>query len=278
MPTLLEQFQQQEQAAKAANLQRYQAAMEIYDEIISRYRPGGEFGKAALGQLEARKVRDVGKETQQLISSGLYGTTTMAATGRRWEEAVGGPERLKLEDIQMQRLSEAQVGKAGFIERREDIGPDYGMIAQLASRAGQAPTRAAPTSTYGQYDPNYMESLFGARGGAAAPRPKPQTSAEYYATRRVQEGGGVSTTPTTTPTTRGQYGTYYGAGAAAPTAPTPTAPAGGDTAAYNAWAAEIRRRYPNKPVMPMSRWRQTVKPKMGATYGQFAGGTYGQAS
>jgi len=208
MATLLQQFQQQEEAAKAANLQRYQAAMEIYDEIISRYRPGGEFGRAALGQLEKRKVTDVGKETQQLISSGLYGTTTMAATGRRWEEAVGGPERLKLEDIQMQRLSEAQVGKAGFIERREDIGPDYGMIAQLASQAGQRPTqRAAPTSTYGQYDPNYMQSLFGTRTGGA-PRTPPQTSAEYYATRRVQDVGGgvgVDTTPARAAATQEPY-------------------------------------------------------------------------
>jgi hypothetical protein len=100
---LLAKITQQEEAARTANLQRYDQAMAIYDEIISRYRPGGEFGKAALGQLEKRKVRDVGKETQQLISSGLYGTTTMGATGRRWEESVGAPERLRLEDIQMQR-------------------------------------------------------------------------------------------------------------------------------------------------------------------------------
>ncbi|GAH02134.1 unnamed protein product [marine sediment metagenome] len=89
--TLLQRFQQQEESAKAANIQRYEQAMQIYDEIISRYRPGGEFGRAALGQLEARKVTDVGRETQQLISSGLYGTTTMGAIGRRWEEAVPEP-------------------------------------------------------------------------------------------------------------------------------------------------------------------------------------------
>lgn len=270
MPSLLEQFQAQEQSAKAANLKRYEQAMSIYDEIISRYRPGGEFGEAALGQLEKRKVRDVGKETQQLISSGLYGTTTMAATGRRWEEGVGGPERLKLEDIQMQRLSQAQVGKAGFIERREDIGPDYGMIAQLSSQVGQRPTRATPTSSYGQYDPNYMQSLFGGGGGGRAPAPKPQTSTEYYATRRVQPGGtqpeGEDAEADLTPTTRGQYGTYFGAGAAAPTT------GGGDTAAYQGWAAEMRRRHPNKPVMPQSRWQRLVKPKMGASYEQFAGG------
>lgn len=251
MASLLDQFQAQEQAAKAANLKRYSEAMSIYDEIISRYRPGGEFGEAALGQLEKRKVRDVGKETQQLISSGLYGTTTMAGTGRRWEESVGGPERLKLEDIQMQRLSEAQIGKAGFIERREDIGPDYGQIAGLASQIGQAP-RAAPTSSYGQYDPNYMQSLFGGGGGTTRTTTTPQTSAEYYASRRVQPGRVKESEEEQEQ-------------------PAPTA-VGDDTAAYNAWAREIKSRYPNKPVMPQSRWQRLVKPKMGASYEQFAGG------
>lgn len=145
---LMERFTKQEESAKAATLQREQQILAIHDEIIRRYSPGGEFGRAALGQLEKRKITDVGKETQQLISSGLYGTTTMGATGRRWEETVGAPERLRLEDIQMQRLSQAQLGKAGFIERREDIGPDYGMIAQLAAQAGQRPTRGGGGGGY----------------------------------------------------------------------------------------------------------------------------------
>lgn len=218
MATLLQQFQQQEEAAKAANLKRYSEAMQIYDEIISRYRPGGGFGEAALGQLETQKVRDVGKETQQLISSGLYGTTTMGATGRRWEEAVGAPTRLKLEDIQMQRLSEAQVGKAGFIERREDIGPDYSMIAQLAGQVGQRPAqRAAPTSTYGQYDPNYMQSLFGRSNitGSAfgAVKTTPGTGRRREGPTTGGEDEGEDVIPDFTPATRGQYGTYFGAGA-----------------------------------------------------------------
>jgi hypothetical protein len=259
MASLLEQLQAQKQAAKAANLKRYEQAMAIYDEIISRYRPGGEFGRAALGQLEKRKIRDVGKETQQLISSGLYGTTTMAATGRRWEESVGGPERLKLEDIQMQRLSEAQIGKAGFIERREDIGPDYGMIAQLASQVGAAPQRTV-TREYGRtYGASSFPDMFSIAGRAPT---------RY--TGKTITGGGLQPTaemfrkPTTTAPVSAQVA-----------APTPTAE--DDTAAYQGWAAEMKRRYPNKPVMPQSRWRRLVKPKMGATYGQFAGGTYGQA-
>lgn len=131
--------------ANKANELRYQQGMAIYDEIINRYQPGGTFGKAALGQLEKQKVRDVGAETQQLISSGLYGTTTAGGTGRRWEESVGAPARLRLEDIMMERLSQAQVGKAGFIERREDVGPGLGTIADLAAGIGQGQTGGGAT-------------------------------------------------------------------------------------------------------------------------------------
>jgi len=192
LSTLLQSFQQQQESSQAANLRRYSEAMAIYDEIIQRYRPGGEFGRAALGQLEARKIRDVGKETQQLISSGLYGTTTMGATGRRWEEAVGAPERLRLEDIQMQRLSQAQIGKAGFIERREDVGPDYGMVAQLASQAAQAPTGGGMVAGGGRT----FEQMF--------PERAPLKSYwEQQAERRTRLGGEVPSGPTTGAPPRG---------------------------------------------------------------------------
>lgn len=282
--TLLQRFQQQEESAKAANIQRYEQAMAIYDEIISRYRPGGEFGAAALGQLEARKVTDVGRETQQLISSGLYGTTTMGATGRRWEEAVGAPERLRLEDIQMQRLSEAQVGKAGFIERREDIGPDPGLIAQLAMQAGQTygmggygDYQAAPEIDKGPspWEAGFMGGGWTLGGGVGRGAVTPTVT--------TQPTRGAGPTPgergVDIPMAPGVGGTYYGAAYKGEREAAPTAPAaGGDITAYQGWAAEMRRRYPTKPVMPMSRWQRLVKPKMGATYGQFAGGTYGQAS
>lgn len=129
-------------SARQANEQRYAQAMAIYDEIIKRYQPGGTFGKAALGQLETQKVRDVGRETQQMISSGLYGTTTTAGLPTKWEAEVGAPSRLRLEDIMMQRLSQAQIGKAGFIERREDVYPDVGAYAGYEAQAARAPQRS----------------------------------------------------------------------------------------------------------------------------------------
>jgi len=196
---------QEYQSARQANEQRYAQAMAIYDEIIKRYQPGGTFGKAALGQLETQKVRDVGRETQQMISSGLYGTTTTAGLPTKWEAEVGAPSRLRLEDIMMQRLSQAQIGKAGFIERREDVYPDVGAYAGYAGQEAAA----KPATTWGQYDPNYMQSLFGGLTGAPG-----------------IGGGARTTTPTPTP-----------ARASTPTAP--SAPPPGSPAALWAKGPEV---------------------------------------
>ena len=155
--------------ARAANEKRYAQAMAIYDEIISRYQPGGGFGKAALGQLEERKERDVATEEQAQISSGLFGTTARTGLGTKWEAGVGAPARLKLEDIMMERLSQAQLGKAGFIERREDVYPDVGAAAQYAGQAagagGGGVSGSADISNYMQM---FMESRGGGAGGGTA--------------------------------------------------------------------------------------------------------------
>lgn len=147
--SILSQYEKKYEQAQAANLKRYEQAMSIYDEVISRYQPGGAFERAALQQLGTQKTRETGAEMHQMIGAGLYGTTGMPAIGRRWEESVGAPARLRLEDIQMQRLSQAQIGKAGFMERVEDVGPDLGMMASLMGQAGtyQQPTT---TRTYGR--------------------------------------------------------------------------------------------------------------------------------
>ncbi len=156
----------QYQEALAANEKRYAQAMAIYDEIISRYTPGGGFGKAALGQLEEQKVRDVGAETQAQISGGLFGTSVTAGLGTKWESEVGAPARLRLEDIMMERLSQAQLGKAGFIERREDVYPDVGAAAQYAAQAGAAGGQTVSgTADISGYMQRFNEMFGGGAGG-----------------------------------------------------------------------------------------------------------------
>lgn len=143
---IIDRFQQQQEATRLANEQRYAEALELYDQIISQYEPGGGFGAGYEAQLERTKTKTIAGQEQKLVSSGLYGTSITAGLGQKFEEEVGQPARLKLEDIRMGRYAEAVGQKAGLIERREDVGPDYSLIAQLSSKVAQRPTT---TVSYG---------------------------------------------------------------------------------------------------------------------------------
>lgn len=125
--------------ARVSNIQRKQEILGLYDEMAQLYEPGGAFQQAALADIERAKTKGVGQEMQQMISSGLYGTTTAAGVGRRWESEVGAPARLKLEDISQQRYGSVLGQRAGFLERIEEPYPDYGMMAQLVMQAANRP-------------------------------------------------------------------------------------------------------------------------------------------
>jgi len=132
---ILSQYEAAQAKAREAAAAREAEIRELYDEIIERYGPTGAFGKGYEAQLERQKAREVAAGGQALVSSGLYGTTQLAGLGKKFEEEVGAPARLKLEDIRAERLSQAQIGKAGFVERIEDIYPDYAMMAKLMAQA-----------------------------------------------------------------------------------------------------------------------------------------------
>ena len=121
-------FSRTAERARQANLARKQQIDSIYGEMMKRFQPGGAFERAGLGQIERAKTKGTGKEMQQMISSGLFGTTTAAQTGRRWEAEVGAPARLRLEDIMQQRLTGIQQQKAGFLERIQEPYPDYSAL------------------------------------------------------------------------------------------------------------------------------------------------------
>ena len=154
---LEEKFAQMSSEAKESNIERQKRIEAIFDEIIARYQPGGTFGKSYLQQLREQKVRDVGAETQSLISSGMYGTTTTAGLPGKWEAEVGAPARLKLEDVQMERLSSAQLGKASFLERIEEPYPDYNALMQASAAAASAAAGSSGggrgSSSSGSYNP-----------------------------------------------------------------------------------------------------------------------------
>jgi hypothetical protein len=182
-------------SARAANEQRYAQMMNIYNQVIARAQPGGAFQKAGLAQIEAAKTKGVGQETQQMISSGMYGTTTTAGIPARWEAEVGAPARLRLEDVMEQRLTQAQLGKAGAIERREDVYPDVGAVAQYTAQAAAA----APQQSLS----DWMAKEFGTISGGvrrATPTAAParRTAPAGYTT--PTKVGAVTRATTPTPT------------------------------------------------------------------------------
>lgn len=133
-PSLLQLYTQMAEKARLSNLERQKTVESIFDEIIARYGPGGQFGKGYESELATQKVQDVGKTAQRDISRGMYGIRPYE---QEWEKTVGSGARLKLEDIRMERLSGAQTGKASFLERIEQPYPDYGPLL-AASQAGGA--------------------------------------------------------------------------------------------------------------------------------------------
>lgn len=89
------------------------------DKIIARYQPGGEFGKPEMALLERAKTKTLARQKAGLVSRGMAGTTVGAGLGKKWEEEVGMPAKLGLEDIRTQRLVQAMTAKAGFMERAQ---------------------------------------------------------------------------------------------------------------------------------------------------------------
>ncbi len=170
--TLIAQFQAQQERANLANEQRFQQGMEIFDRIIKQQEVGGTFQKATEAAIERGRVKSVAQGTQALVSSGLAGTTQAAGLGKKFEEEVGTPARLQAADISQQRRNQALIGKAGFIERRQDTGPDFATIAALAKSIGagqqttparstvQPPRRAQPRARFKRQGP-FTAGLFG---------------------------------------------------------------------------------------------------------------------
>ena len=92
----------------------------LLDQIIQRYQPGGEFGKAALATLEQRKGKTLASQQQSLVSAGLSGTTIGAGLGSKFEQEIGTPFRLGVEEQRLGALTQAMQAKAGYLERGEE--------------------------------------------------------------------------------------------------------------------------------------------------------------
>jgi hypothetical protein len=133
--SLVSGYQKREKGAREANLAREKEIRGIYGDIIGQYETGGAARTAGLADIEQTKTRAIGAGTQQMISSGMYGTTTAASIPVQAENQAS-LSRLKLEDMLQQRTTQAKLGLAGFAERIDTPYPDYSMLMQAMIAQG----------------------------------------------------------------------------------------------------------------------------------------------
>lgn len=87
----------------------------IFTEAMKRYQPGGQFGKRELALLGRAKKKALARGYQSAVTAGLAGTSVPEAMGAKFQEEVGEPTRLGLEDIRSQRLTDIMMAKAGYL-------------------------------------------------------------------------------------------------------------------------------------------------------------------
>ena len=218
---IIANFQAKQDAANAANQKRYEEAIALYSDIVEQYKPGGAFGAGFEAQLDRQKTKTVAGQTQSLVSSGLFGTSVTAGLGQKFEEEVGMPARLKLEDIRMGRYAEAISAKAGLIERREDVGPDYGMIAQLSAQAASRPQTGSYQAPPDPNAPGGYNNPYGWKSTTkSVTQPKPVSTGIVYGSKSgykapIPYHAAGTTGAQQTATAKQRYattGSYYGTG------------------------------------------------------------------
>jgi len=109
MTGYLRQFIEANAAARAATQKRLDEAMAIYEQNIQSYAPGGAYERGVTGQIDTARTKNLASSTQALVDSGLYNTSLRAGIGRKFEKDVATPAMLQMEDVQLQRLSAANL-------------------------------------------------------------------------------------------------------------------------------------------------------------------------
>jgi hypothetical protein len=156
---ILSQYEKKYAEARKANEQRYMQGLSVLEQAVERYKPGGQFGEGAIAQYEIGKSQALSQGMQHMVSSGLSNTTVAAGMPLAYEQEVGTPFRLQLEDLRMSKLTDAEMRKAEFIQNRQDTYPDLGMMAELQQKAsmgggGVTYQKSDFLENWGKPDPN----------------------------------------------------------------------------------------------------------------------------
>jgi len=181
-------------------------ARAAWEQAIAHYAPGGGYGKGVEAGLERGRTKALASGTQSLVSAGLYGTTTTAGLGKKYEEEVAMPARARVESTRAQAIANLKAGYAGAMQSGYESAADRSLRMNLASMqdVGQGfdqmttSERTGPDQLAMQETMNRMRthqgqvpSPFGRgrRGGYSPPikgwgggitSPQPGTASSYY--------------------------------------------------------------------------------------------------
>ncbi|HUU36487.1 MAG TPA: hypothetical protein VMW48_20620 [Vicinamibacterales bacterium] len=232
------EFQAKMDEANAANEARYQQGMAGYGqlegEVMGMYGGMGNQRMADIDRAAEQKYSAIG---QDAVSRGLAGTTAPRSDHYGvFREAQGAKNQLA-EDVtgqQANALMNIRGGALGFLERREDVAPNYDQLIRLAEMTGQA-GYGGTAGLYGQMGLNQAPATgrllnnpgevvpWQQRSGEAPPitsagNVNPLGGQSIDALRNQgYTGGGSGGVPTqgAPPTSAGTpgYNSWYGAGA-----------------------------------------------------------------
>lgn len=137
---VMQQYQDAFDESKKANEDRYQQGVGGYQNRYDR-------GMGYLDQLGRQEAKDIGQDydnlqsrvDQNMVSRGLTGTTIAPTMRMGVQREYGGAIGRLNERLANQRLNtDAQLSGdlLGFVERREDVGPDYNQMLALMQAVG----------------------------------------------------------------------------------------------------------------------------------------------
>jgi hypothetical protein len=127
--------------AKQANLQRYNQGLQELQDLRSRnLERVKNFGQAAKQDLQERAAESLGNIQANLASRGMGGSTIGWLAQRVSSDLAREQQRLSemVDDRSAQYDTRNTNDLVGFIERRNDIAPDFNSLAQLAQAYGSS--------------------------------------------------------------------------------------------------------------------------------------------
>jgi len=104
-------------------------ARSALQEAMARYKPGGGFGQGIEAGLQRGRTQALSSGMQNLVSSGLAGTTIAGGLGKKYEEEVAAPTRANLESIRADKLSALQI----MLAQMEQSGYQAGLGRQFTA-------------------------------------------------------------------------------------------------------------------------------------------------